>query len=50
LPVRDGSTIRNVPAGLSVFRIAADGRLDFVRFYAVDVGDKRMFWMGMAGR
>jgi 6-phosphogluconolactonase len=50
LPVRDGSTIRNVPAGLSVFRIAADGRLDFVRFYAVDVGDKTMFWMGMAGR
>jgi hypothetical protein len=30
-----------------VFRIGADGKLDFVRKYDVDVGDKLMFWMGM---
>jgi len=47
MSVRDGSGIRNVPACLSVFRIADDGRLHFERIYEVDVGDKTMFWMGM---
>ena len=45
--VRDGAGVRNVPAGLSVFRIGTDGKLDFVRKYDVEVGDKLMFWMGM---
>jgi len=47
LPVRDGAAIRTVPASLAVFRIGDDGKLDFVRKYDVDVGDKTMFWMGM---
>jgi 6-phosphogluconolactonase len=47
LPVREGSAIRTVPASLAVFRIGDDGKLDFVRKYDVDVGDKTMFWMGM---
>ncbi len=47
LPVEDGATLRTIPARLSVFRIAPDGRLDFVRSYDVDVGDATMFWMGM---
>jgi 6-phosphogluconolactonase len=47
LPVRDGATTREVPASLAVFRIAADGKLDFVRKYDVDVGERQMFWMGM---
>ena len=47
LPVRDGEAIREVPACLSVFRIGGDGRLDFVRKYDVEVGDRQMFWMGM---
>ena len=47
LPVREDGAIRTVPACLSVFRISNDGRLDFVRKYDVDVGDKSMFWMGM---
>jgi 6-phosphogluconolactonase len=47
--VRDGDTIRTVPAGLSVLRIGDDGRLTFVRKYDVAVGDKTMFWMGMVG-
>ncbi len=34
-------------AKLSLFRIAEDGRLDFVRAYDVDVGDKTMWWMGI---
>lgn len=45
--VRDGDRVRTVAAGLSVFRIGDDGKLTFVRKYDVDVGDKRMFWMGM---
>ena len=45
--VRDGDTIKRVPAGLSVFQIGDDGKLTFVRAYDVDVGDKTMFWMGM---
>ncbi len=47
LPVRNGGAIREVPACLSVFRIGGDGKLDFVRKYDVDVGDRQMFWMGM---
>jgi 6-phosphogluconolactonase len=47
LPVREGGVIRNVPACLSLFRIADDGKLDFVRRYDVDVGDQQMFWAGM---
>jgi 6-phosphogluconolactonase len=47
LPVKDGAAIREVPACLSVFRIGADGKLDFVRKYNVDVGNRQMFWMGM---
>ena len=46
LPLRDGSF---VPACLSVFRIGDDGKLDYVRKYDVEVGDRQMFWMGMVG-
>jgi 6-phosphogluconolactonase (cycloisomerase 2 family) len=44
LPTRDRGF---VPACLSVFRIGDDGRLDFMRKYDVEVGDRQMFWMGM---
>jgi 6-phosphogluconolactonase (cycloisomerase 2 family) len=45
--VRDGDNVRTVAAGLSTFRIGTDGKLEFVRKYDVDVGNKLMFWMGM---
>lgn len=45
--VRDGDSVRTVWAGLSVFRMGADGRLTFARAYDIDVGDKIMWWMGM---
>jgi 6-phosphogluconolactonase (cycloisomerase 2 family) len=45
--VRDGDTVKTLPAGLSVFRIGDDGKLTFARKYDVDVGNKTMFWMGM---
>jgi 6-phosphogluconolactonase len=47
LNVKEGGTVRTVPAGLSAFRINNDGRLGFVRKYDVDVGNHMMFWMGM---
>ena len=50
LLVKDGATLRTVPASLAVFRIDGDGKLDFVRKYDVDVGDRTMFWMGMVAR
>ncbi|NOT28567.1 MAG: beta-propeller fold lactonase family protein, partial [Acidobacteria bacterium] len=45
--VRDGDSVRTVPAGLSVFRIGTDGKLTFARAYDIDVGDTIMWWMGM---
>jgi 6-phosphogluconolactonase (cycloisomerase 2 family) len=45
--IREGEAVRRVPACLSVFRIGADGRLDYVRKYEADVGAERMFWAGM---
>jgi 6-phosphogluconolactonase len=45
--VREGDTIKTLPAGLSVFRMGEDGTLTFERKYDIEVGDKTMFWMGM---
>jgi len=47
LDVRDGDNVRTVPAGLSVFRMGADGTLTLARIYDIDVGDKSMWWLGM---
>jgi hypothetical protein len=46
LPVTrpDGTT---VTAGLTVFRMGADGKLTLVRKYDVDVGGFQQFWSGM---
>lgn len=46
--VRDGELVKTVPASLAVFRVGADGKLDFVRKYDVAAGEGRnMFWMGI---
>jgi hypothetical protein len=47
--VREGNDARHVPAALSVFRIGADGKLDFVRKYDVELGGKFQWWAGMVG-
>jgi 6-phosphogluconolactonase len=48
LPVRDGDKITTLTAGLTVFRVGADGRLDFVRKYDVETpGNRQQFWSGM---
>jgi hypothetical protein len=45
--VREGGKVVAVPAGLSVFRVGADGKLDFARKYDLDVGTYTQWWSGM---
>jgi 6-phosphogluconolactonase len=45
--VRKGDGVKQVPGGLSVFRIGGDGKLAFARKYDADVTRANMFWMGM---
>jgi len=49
LTVRGGTGITTVPAALSVFRIGADGMLEFVRKYDVETNGKIHYWMGILG-
>ena len=46
MAVREGDQVRTVPAGLSLFRIADDGRLSFVRKYEVELGADQQLWAG----
>jgi 6-phosphogluconolactonase len=45
--VRDNGKVVDIPAGLSVFRVGADGKLDFMRKYNIDVGTMTQWWSGM---
>jgi 6-phosphogluconolactonase (cycloisomerase 2 family) len=47
MAVRNGTTVKTVPANLAVFKIRPDGRLDFVKQYDVAVGRKPLWWMGV---
>ena len=47
LPMREGTSIGMLPAGLAVFRIGRDGRLEFARKYDVETGGRQQFWSGM---
>src|SRR5262249_3478496 len=47
MPVREGGEIRTLTAGLTVYRVGADGRLAFARKYDVDTGKAQQFWSGM---
>jgi hypothetical protein len=49
MTVREGVRLTSVAAGLSVFRVGADGRLEFVRKYDADTAAKMQFWMGIVG-
>jgi 6-phosphogluconolactonase (cycloisomerase 2 family) len=44
-----GNALHLAPAGMSVFRIAADGKLELVRKYDVELNDKLQWWTGMMG-
>jgi 6-phosphogluconolactonase (cycloisomerase 2 family) len=47
LPVRDGDRVSDVSAGLSLYRIGADGTLSFVRKHDVDTTAGTQFWSGL---
>ena len=48
LAVREGNRVKTVPASLAVFRVGADGTLDFKSNYNVELGAGRsLFWMGL---
>ena len=45
--LRQDGNMTILPAGLTVFRIGADGKLAFVRKYDVDTGKQTQWWTGM---
>lgn len=46
--VREGELVRTIPASLAVFRVRADGKLDFVRKYDVTASESRsLLWAGI---
>ena len=47
MPVREGNEVKTLTAGLMVYRVGADGKLDFVRKYDLDVGKLTQWWSGM---
>jgi 6-phosphogluconolactonase len=47
LAIRAPTGIGTLSAGLIVFRIGRDGRLEFARKYDVDTGTRQQFWSGM---
>jgi 6-phosphogluconolactonase len=48
ISVRDGQSVKTVPARLAVFRVRGDGKLDFANKYDVETTSARsMFWMGV---
>jgi 6-phosphogluconolactonase len=47
LPVREGNSIGTVAAGLTVFRMGGDGRLQLARKYDIETGGGQQFWSGM---
>ena len=47
LAVRDGNGARTVSASLTLFRVGADGKLQFARKYDIETGPGRnLFWTG----
>lgn len=44
---RENGKVVDQPAGLTVFRIGADGKLAFARKYDIDVGGATQWWTGM---
>ena len=45
--LREANAVKTLTAGITVYRINADGTLAFVRKYDVDTGKGQQFWSGM---
>jgi len=48
--VEDGSNLKPVDANFALFRIGLDGKLEFIRKYDVNAGDKWLLWMDVLDR
>jgi 6-phosphogluconolactonase len=46
---RRGNEVRLAPAGMSVFGIGTDGKLELARKYDVELNGKLQWWIGMMG-
>ncbi len=44
---REDGKVVDLPAGLTVFLMGADGKLSFARKYDIDVGPHTQWWTGM---
>jgi hypothetical protein len=47
MQVRDGDSIKTVPANLATYHVGADGKLAFAKSYEVETGTAMQFWSGM---
>jgi 6-phosphogluconolactonase len=45
--IRQDGKVVTIPAGMTVFKVGGDGKLDFVRKYDLDVGKLTQWWSGM---
>jgi 6-phosphogluconolactonase len=45
--VGDEGSLTPIPPRLALFRVRDDGRLDFVRTYDVESGNRTLFWVGI---
>ena len=45
--IRQDGKVVTIPAGMTVFKVGADGKLDLVRKYDLDVGKLTQWWSGM---
>jgi 6-phosphogluconolactonase len=43
-------SLKEVPPGLTVFRVGKDGKLQFARKVDVESGDRTLFWMAVSAR
>jgi 6-phosphogluconolactonase len=48
--VSDAGSLRSIPPNLAIFRVRDDGKLEFVRKYDLESGDRTLFWMGVSSR
>jgi 6-phosphogluconolactonase len=48
--LRDGDTLRKVPAGLALYRVEDGGTLAFAGTEDIDVGREMIWWTGVVGR
>jgi 6-phosphogluconolactonase len=45
--MRDGASVKTIPANIATFRIGGDGRLTFAKSYEIETGGDTQFWSGM---